>query len=219
MDFGIDFVNGLAKASVFMDVDMSGIVDLQLTAGPSSTANNTSQATKYSSSGNATIPGGPNSRTTANNTYVQPPQPNSCSKTAIPDGPVPTIGKTSFNAINSSNPLNSSSSSNGYSNAASTQATASSRPARANPLKRSITRRANTVKEKRAAESVNGCVQVTSSIAVDVGLDGTLTPLFSQAISYPIFETSVPLLQVSHHNNLLSYSADSCHREEMLWQW
>jgi hypothetical protein len=118
MDFGIDFVNGVAKASVFMDMDMSGIVDLQLTAGPSTTAKNTSQATKYSSGSNATIPGGPNSRTKANNTYVQSPQPNSRSNTVIPDGPVPTIGKTSFNAINSSHPLNSSSSSNCYPNAA-----------------------------------------------------------------------------------------------------
>ncbi|KAF8511372.1 hypothetical protein JB92DRAFT_3118098 [Gautieria morchelliformis] len=198
MDFGIDFVDGLAQASVFMNVDISGAVDLQLTAGSSATANNTSQATTSSTGGNATIPNATNSSTTADNTSSQSPQPNR--NTTIPDGPVPGNGNTSFTdttSINGSSPLNSSSSSEGSSNAAATQATASGQLARATPapVKRSIIQRANTVKGKRAAESVNGCVQVTGSIAVNGGLEGTLTPLFSKSISFPIFQTSVPLLQ------------------------
>jgi hypothetical protein len=246
MDFGIDILNGLAKASVFMDVDVSGIVDFQLTAGPTTAANNTSQAITSSSGGNATVPSGTTSSTAANNTSqaiksssggnatvtndttsstaANKTSSQSNQNTAIPKVPVPGNGQTSSNgtaSINGSSPLNSSSSSNRSSTAASAQATASSLPAQATPapVKRSIIERDDTVQGKRAAESVNGCVQVTGSIAVNGGLDGALSPLFSKSVNFPIFQTSVPLLQVSHHSNLLSYSVHLSRGEEMLWQW
>ncbi|KAF8487984.1 hypothetical protein JB92DRAFT_2798848 [Gautieria morchelliformis] len=208
VDLGIDFMNGLAKASVFMDLDMSGVVALKLSASPSTTSDSTTPDTtthdytyNRASGGiigrNAAIPSGIDSGATPDTTSAQSHQLNRRSNAAIPKGPVLRDGQTSFNAINRSSPLNSSSSSNGYSIPASAEAIASSQPARATPMpvKRSIIQRADTVEEKRAAQSITGCVEVTANVVVNAGLDAALEPLFSQPLSFPVFKASAQLLE------------------------
>jgi hypothetical protein len=178
MDLGIDLGNGIAKASVFMDVDISGTVDMQLNAGPAGTTTAPTDIGSGSSTPVSSSESGKSSPATVSSSASGKSSPAPVSSSASGQSSAPV--SSSASGKSSSAPARSKSTSV-------KPTTISKKPSPPKPTHKALKR----------AEAVSGCVNVTGAIAVNGGLDGALKPLFNDAITFPIFQTSKPLFNVS----------------------
>jgi len=216
VDFGIDIGDGLLQASVFLKMDLGARLDMQLhadttitkTSGGSNATNSTADA---DAAGNATAiddgTTGTNNTdatvedpsTSANGTGVAvegAPATDDSTDTGVQVGSVlgNTTDSDSAAADTSSDALAGAVATADQPTVTSTATTSS----KSSPKARSTAAAKPSGEEKRetqASGSADGCVTLTGTMSIDAGLQGTLQPLFSQAINFPIFSTSTQLFQ------------------------